>query len=430
VPAIHATRLDELKATNQLPSPAGVALAILRLAESELATRQEIARALQTDPALPGRVLKLANSVAAGRARAVTSVREAVTHLGVRLVRNVALGFSLVSQTGQGACRAFDYAGFWSRSLAMGVAAQGAAAYTARIAPAEAFTCGLLAQVGRLALASVYPEAYGPVLARGGDPADLVRLEREAFATDHNELTSAMLRDWGLPEVCVEAARLRARARVFRLQEEVRRDKEELRRCMAELGVANRKLQQAALTDALTGLYNRRYALDRLDQEWAAATRSGAPLACLLVDIDYFKRVNDTHGHDVGDRVLRETARVLREGLRHSDVVCRLGGEEFVVFGPGMDLNAACGCAERLHANVEARQIEVPNGTTRVTLSIGVALRTADTAGPAGLLKAADEAVYAATQGGRNQVRLAPLVHPGEFALASPPRPCVECARG
>src|SRR5581483_6441272 len=77
-------------------------------------------------------------------------------------------------------------------------------------------------------------------------------------------------------------ARLRACARVVRLQEEVRRDKEELRRRMAELGVANRKLQQAALTDALTGLYNRRYALERLDQEWAASGRNGLPLACLI----------------------------------------------------------------------------------------------------------------------------------------------------
>jgi diguanylate cyclase (GGDEF)-like protein len=630
----HATRFDELKATNQLPSPTGVALAILRLCESEAATAQDIAQALQTDPALSGRVLKLANSAYSGRGRPVGSVREAVTYLGVRMVRNVALGFSLISQYGRGACRGFDYGDFWSRSLATGVAAQAAAYCTGQVAPAEAFTCGLLAQVGRLALASIYPEAYGTILgAVGGDnPAELARLEREHFATDHNELTAALLKDWGLPEVCalaarhhehpeesglprhgraqglvrllsaaahlaavcvspeegrsatvlslfgaceeiglppaeliglcdrvvnewqdwgrlvnvstrvlppfaeladraraaaeaadgdpsavgpltvvvvdddpvelrlltrhlkkaghavhgaadgaealrlvlevnpqlvitdwvmpgmdgtalvkalrqtkmgrqlyvimltcseedetqVEAfeagaddyvvkpfrprllgARLRACARVVRLQEEVRRDKEELRRRMAELGVANRKLQLAALTDALTGLYNRRYALERLDQEWAASGRNGLPLACLVVDIDYFKRVNDTHGHEVGDRVLRETADVLRNTLRQNDVVCRLGGEEFVVIGPGMDLEAAERCGERLRAAAEAQAIETATGVARVTLSIGVAVRNESAKGPADLLRAADRAVYAAKAGGRNQVRAA-----------------------
>src|SRR5262249_9502831 len=126
VPVTHASRFDELKATNQLPSPTGVALAILRLAESETTTTAEIARVLQTDAALSGRVLKIANSAYGGRARPVGSVREAVTHLGSRMVRNVALGFSLVSQCGGGACRGFDFGSFWSRSLATAVAAQAA----------------------------------------------------------------------------------------------------------------------------------------------------------------------------------------------------------------------------------------------------------------------------------------------------------------
>jgi diguanylate cyclase (GGDEF)-like protein len=204
------------------------------------------------------------------------------------------------------------------------------------------------------------------------------------------------------------AARLRACARVIRLQEEVRHDKEELRRYMAELGVANRKLQQAALTDALTGLFNRRYALDHLDREWSAATRTGAPLACLAIDIDHFKRVNDTHGHDVGDDVLRATAGVLRDSLRQSDVVCRLGGEEFVVIAPDTDRERAAVCAERLRAAAEGNVLEAANGKLRVTLSVGVAVRTARTDTPAALLKAADEAVYAAKQGGRNRVCLAP----------------------
>ena len=143
------------------------------------------------------------------------------------------------------------------------------------------------------------------------------------------------------------AARLQACARVVGLQEEVRRDKEELCRCLAELGVANRKLQQAALTDPLTGLYNRRYALDRLDQEWSDSVRGAQPLACLVLDIDHFKKINDTHGHDVGDRVLVATAGLLRATLRRGDIVCRMGGEEFVALGPGMDPSTAR-CVPRL----------------------------------------------------------------------------------
>ncbi len=206
--ALDTTRFHELKATNQLPSPTGVALAILRLTESDKATTAEIARVLETDPALSGRILKLVNSPSTGRPHPVSSVREAVTYLGSRMVRNVALGFSLVAQHGRGACRDFDYGGYWSRSLATGLAAQALASHAGGAAPGEAFTCGLLAQVGRLALASLYPDAYGAVLTQGGGGADgLCRREAERFAADHNELTAAMLADWGLPAACVTAAR-------------------------------------------------------------------------------------------------------------------------------------------------------------------------------------------------------------------------------
>ena len=103
-------------------------------------------------------------------------------------------------------------------------------------------------------------------------------------------------------------AHLQVCQRLHSLREEVRRDKEEMRRLMANLAVANRQLQQAALTDSLTGLYNRRYATERLDQEWASSGRLHHDLSCMIIDIDHFKRVNDTFGHDVGDLVLREVA--------------------------------------------------------------------------------------------------------------------------
>jgi diguanylate cyclase (GGDEF)-like protein len=650
---LTTTRFDELKATNKLPSPTGVALAIMRVTESEKSTTQEIARIVQTDPALSGRILRIANSAFSGRSRPAASVREAVTHLGGRMVRNVALSFSLISQRSKDACRGFDYDSFWSNSLAMAVSAQLAAGHTGGIPPFEAFTCGLLAQVGRLALATVYPEDYGTILgqAAGAEPETLCFLEREQFATDHNELTGALLRDWGLPEICAVAAaqqelaeppdgpdparakilwrllrlaaklaavcvggqsvhpervltllgageetgieasslialcdqvagewqawgnilnvhtqavppfaelaekarqvqsedaeknspetaranfrfecglvdsrakdasltivvadddpvglailtrhltdaghtihavrdgsaalqrvleinpqlvitdwqmpgmdgmaliealrktkmgqhlyiilltasgeeetqaaaldsgaddcvvkpfnpkllsaRLRSCARVVALQAQIRREEEENLQYLAELAVVNRKLQQAALTDSLTGLYNRRFAMDRLNSDWASSQRTGAALTCLLIDIDHFKQINDNFGHDVGDLALQATANLLRGKLRQNDVCCRMGGEEFLVISVGMDEKSARICGERLRTAVENQVIEAPKGSVRITVSIGVALRHDTTSNPIELLKAADEAVYLAKKHGRNQVRFA-----------------------
>jgi diguanylate cyclase (GGDEF)-like protein len=147
--------------------------------------------------------------------------------------------------------------------------------------------------------------------------------------------------------------------------------------------------------------------------------RSGNPLSCLVIDIDFFKRVNDSYGHDVGDLVLKETAATLRASLRLSDVICRIGGEEFVVFGPAMDLETARACAERLRAQIQSTTIEIPRATIRVTLSIGVAERSPSMDGPADLLKAADEAAFFAKQKGRNRVCLAASPQQCESVLVS-----------
>ena len=150
-------------------------------------------------------------------------------------------------------------------------------------------------------------------------------------------------------------ARIRASLRVVGLQEQVSEDRDEIQRIHAELAVAHRRLEQDALTDVLTGLPNRRYLIDRLAHDWAAARRGGTPLACMVVDIDFFKSVNDTWGHDIGDAVLRAVARVLQQEVRGSDVVCRLGGEEFVVVSTA-DFESAMRCAERLRSAIE-RQV-------------------------------------------------------------------------
>jgi diguanylate cyclase (GGDEF)-like protein len=188
------------------------------------------------------------------------------------------------------------------------------------------------------------------------------------------------------------------------LQEQVSHDRDEIQRIHAELAVAHRRLEQDALTDVLTGLPNRRYLIDRLAHDWAAARRGGTPLACMVVDIDHFKAVNDTWGHDIGDAVLRAVARVLQQEVRGSDVVCRLGGEEFVVVS-ATDFDSAMRCAERLRSAIEIQVVSEVNPIEGpVTVSIGVAVRNEQTRSPEGLLKAADEALFYAKRSGRNHV--------------------------
>jgi diguanylate cyclase (GGDEF)-like protein len=215
------------------------------------------------------------------------------------------------------------------------------------------------------------------------------------------------------------AGRIRACQRLTQLQQELARDKEELRCCLAQLAVANRQLQRAALTDALTGLPNRRYMIDRLKQEWAGAVRHGRELACIILDLDHFKLVNDRHGHDVGDVVLQKTAAVLRAAARRNDVVCRLAGEEFVVICPDSDLNAAASCGERLRKAIETSCIDAAGSGHAVTVSIGVATRTSRTVDPDALLKAADSALYEAKRSGRNRVCAASETHQVNTALVS-----------
>ena len=627
-----SNRFDELKAGDRLPTPPGVALALLRLTASESSTAQEIAKVLEGDPALVGRAIKLANSVAAGGSKPVASAREAVVRLGLHAVSNLALGFWLVSQSRTQTCKGFDYTRYWQQSLAVAAAAKAVAVQVKSFPPDEAFTCGLLSLVGRLVLATIYPEAYAEIIARCElDGVELLaQLERERFATDHSEMTVAMMEDWGLPPEYPEAvfyqsvdaghlpershtgilarvldlgffvsrawmaaeterpklwlecmargeklgisptlllalgdrameewrqwaqvlkvptpdipsfaelaerpraapqvipaivdqpraeglrvlvvsqdadvlqsladqlaaaghvsscarsreealqkvlsdfpqalvldgfsaggegdslcrhlrqarlgqylyvvaltasqgheelsavfdagvddflvkpvhasvltARLRAGLRVIGLQEQGQRDKEEMRRFAMELAVANRRLQHAAYEDSLTRLPNRRCALERLTQESARAARTGRNLACIVADLDHFKRVNDTYGHDAGDQVLQAIAELMRSTIRSSDLACRLGGEEFVILCPDADVNGARLCAERLCARVAAHRIRSGKAEIAVTISMGVAAREIAMKQANDLLKKADKAVYAAKQSGRNRV--------------------------
>jgi diguanylate cyclase (GGDEF)-like protein len=678
------SRFEQLKATGALPSPGGVALEILRLSQSEDATVAQLAHVLQADPALAGRLVKFANSTQTGATRPVVAITDAVKLLGFAVVRQLCLGFSVLNSNRSGGCVGFDYARYWSCSLATALAAQALCIRVRVLAPEESFTCGLLADIGSLALASLHPDRFAEVLASGASGPDRSAAEREAFGADHLEFSAALLEDWRLPKICVDAVfhsempeqtgyepasrpqmlcelmalsrrigeyfvadldnrkriapmlllraarigldaealaqmcdlvgegwqrwggvlgvatgvspkldltvvaepvepadeplstgsgtapaaqlqpvpiasrpvtgaarqgdpapgpadaaplpglrihvvsddrfsggrlfdlltgaghvvaafpgsdaalaaavadppdmmvidlpadrpdgaglcaalrateigqriyivgtlvphpdagrlgdpgrlldigpvtgpqagpddflhkpvdsgmlelRVRAARRVLALREALQHEQDDLRRIAAELATANRRLQRSALTDALTGLPNRRYAFERIEQEWASATRRQRPLSCMAIDVDHFKRLNALVGHAAGDKVLGMVAAILRESARASDVICRLGGEEFLVICPDADRAAAVKAAGRLRAVAEQRLgreglfPRSPEGP--LTLSIGVASLDASVHTPEALVRLAEGALEAAKQAGRNRVHLA-----------------------
>ena len=163
---------------------------------------------------------------------------------------------------------------------------------------------------------------------------------------------------------------------------------------------------EMAITDQLTGLHNRRYMARHLDNLIAEAQRTGKPLAFVIMDIDFFKTVNDNHGHDIGDEVLREFAKRIAANVRGIDLVCRYGGEEFVVVMPDTDVAYAYSVAERLRKSIETTPIDISRAPQRlsITISIGIAKSEGENDTAEALLHRADQALYRAKRTGRNRV--------------------------
>ena len=193
-------------------------------------------------------------------------------------------------------------------------------------------------------------------------------------------------------------ARVKSLLRIKALQE----DLSQRERQLAE---ANDRLRHMSQTDALTELDNRRYVEERLVEMFGHALRFNEPLACVMCDLDRFKPVNDTHGHQAGDAVLRQFARILRDEAREIDRVGRYGGEEFILLLPGTTADAAAIFAERVRARVEDETFVFPGGSLRMTMSCGVASWPHEAvASSDALVKAADDALYTAKETGRNRV--------------------------
>ncbi|WP_342130849.1 sensor domain-containing diguanylate cyclase [Hydrogenophaga sp. OTU3427] len=219
----------------------------------------------------------------------------------------------------------------------------------------------------------------------------------------------------------VAFARARAlrstRERLKHSELELQRANEALTQRLTEIQQLQQQLQDQAHRDVLTGLFNRRYLQDMLARELARCHREGTPLCVMMIDIDHFKQVNDRHGHQVGDEVLRRLGLLLSTEARHEDVPCRYGGEEFVLLLPRMSLEAGRMRAEQWRESFSRIVVPTATGHHATTLSVGVAAfpahgRTADE-----LLRCADLALYQAKALGRDRVVVhatpSPAVQPG-----------------
>jgi two-component system, cell cycle response regulator len=202
------------------------------------------------------------------------------------------------------------------------------------------------------------------------------------------------------PETAELLARLKAGQRVLLLEQSLREAKD--------------KIHQLSITDPLVGTYNRRYLNDHLIHEVERARRYGHSLAAVMADLDFFKNVNDQHGHQAGDDVLRGFVELAKASIRSSDWVARYGGEEFVVVLPETDLDGAAATAEKIRSCCAATPFETSAGRLVVTSSFGVAALEQG-AGPIGaaaeaLLRSADAALYRSKHEGRNRITIADRV--------------------
>lgn len=176
-----------------------------------------------------------------------------------------------------------------------------------------------------------------------------------------------------------------------------------LRRMTETLSVRSETLERAAATDGLTGMRNRRYFDDALREYLAAFKRIGKPVGMIILDLDHFKRINDTYGHDIGDEVLRRVAGCLNEFTRYHDVVARLGGEEFAILSPNVQERQLYDLANRIRTAIAQLAVMSGNVAVRVTVSAGVAMWDGRETGQH-LYKRVDKMLYEAKHSGRNRV--------------------------
>lgn len=194
----------------------------------------------------------------------------------------------------------------------------------------------------------------------------------------------------------------------------------DLHKTNAQMAVLNKKLDRLANTDSLTGVHNRRFLLERFAEAWTQAGSDAKPLSCCMLDIDHFKRINDTYGHAAGDYVLKAVSKAAKLRLRRCDHFGRIGGEEFCVVMPDTPLADAAGLAEQIRKVIMNLKLEHEGRRIAITTSVGVAQRYGRHSGFEPCLADADALLYKAKQHGRNQVWVS-LEDGGQSAFAALP---------
>jgi two-component system cell cycle response regulator len=201
-------------------------------------------------------------------------------------------------------------------------------------------------------------------------------------------------------------ARVRGGRRIIGYQEKMHNDRAIIQDYADQLTAVNKRFHTMAMTDSLTGLPNRRHAMERLQDMISESRRTGNVFSCIMIDIDHFKQINDTYGHDRGDMVLKEISAVFRRKSRTYDMISRFGGEEFLVVSELKSLEETLTFAERLRQQVAEYTIDLQGTAIRITISLGIAMMTPDTTESSSLIVAADRALYNAKRNGRNRVEV------------------------
>jgi two-component system, cell cycle response regulator len=190
---------------------------------------------------------------------------------------------------------------------------------------------------------------------------------------------------------------------VFPIMSRGLRERGKLQKMTESLSVRSLSLEHAAVTDGLTGMYNRRYFDEALAEYLEAFGHIDKPIGLVILDLDHFKKVNDTHGHDVGDEVLRQVAECLQVFTRYHDVLARLGGEEFAILSPNITEGQLYNLSDRIRQAVSELRITNGNVTLKVTVSAGLAIWNGVESGEE-LYRRADKQLYEAKRKGRNRV--------------------------
>ncbi|HEX6733610.1 MAG TPA: diguanylate cyclase [Azonexus sp.] len=232
--------------------------------------------------------------------------------------------------------------------------------------------------------------------------AEIEQLHKDGSPVHAEVVASFLLDESGQPVAMLGIARNNAERRAA--EAELRMVNDRLLQQLQEIGQLQEALKEQASRDSLTGCFNRRYLDETLERELWRARREGYPLAVVILDLDHFKLINDTYGHLAGDEALRVLAERLRADIRHEDVLCRYGGEEFVILMPRMPLVVAAERAERWRASIAAIRVRFGSFELHFTTSAGVAAYPDHARMPDDLMQCADDALYQAKNAGRNRV--------------------------